>query len=230
MMTILKKKFTFLCIFLLVISGCDNKSTEATKLGFSSVQEMEEIHSKGWHTKAQYEDDAAKKLGFNSAAEMKIALEKQRVEKERLANEAILAEQKRKEMAAQCDYNLASVMYEYAFNRGRISGAVEAIGYHLAAAQTIDKMELEKDKQLGEKTVIQAAGIADYNGKQLPACIEKINLNLVNRSEGKRNTLCYMLGYIYDKEFGMYRKMKAAECKEFNIEEWKTSAGIVKLN
>ena len=65
-----KINFTVLCIFLLAFSGCDNKSTEATKLGFSSVQEMEEIHSKGWHTKAQYEDDAAKKLGFNSAAEM----------------------------------------------------------------------------------------------------------------------------------------------------------------
>jgi hypothetical protein len=229
-MKIFNINFTVLCIFLLALSGCDNKSTEATKLGFSSVQEMEEIHSKGWHTKAQYDNDAAKKLGFNSAAEMKVALEKQRVEKERIANEAILAEQKRKEMAAQCDYNLASVMYDYAFNRGRISGAVEAIGYHLAAAQTIERMELEKDKQLNERTIIQAAGIADYNGKQLPACIEKINLNLVNRSEGKRNTLCYMLGYIYDKEFGMYRKMKVAECKEFNIDEWKSSAGIISLN
>jgi hypothetical protein len=217
-------------VLMFAISGCDNKSSEAKKLGFSSVQEMEEIHSKGWHTKSQYEEDSARQLGYKSAADMKIALAREKQEKERLENEAKLAEQKRKEMAGQCQYNLASVMYDYAFNGSRISGAVEEIGFYLAAAKMVEKMELDKEKQINERTQIQAAGVADFNGRPIPACVEKLTLNLVNRFEGKRSQACYMLGYLYDKEFGMYRKMKVAECKEFDINAWKNSVGASQLN
>lgn len=52
----------------LLLTACGNaKDDEAKRLGFSSVSEMEEIQSKGWHTNAQYRADEtarAKRLGF----------------------------------------------------------------------------------------------------------------------------------------------------------------------
>lgn len=50
------------------LSACGNaREDEARRLGFTSVSEMEEIQSKGWHTNAQYradETERAKRLGF----------------------------------------------------------------------------------------------------------------------------------------------------------------------
>lgn len=50
------------------------KLLEAQRLGFTSVQEMKEIHSKGWHTKERYEEDLAKQQGYSSASEMRAAI------------------------------------------------------------------------------------------------------------------------------------------------------------
>lgn len=43
---------------LAVLNGCSGEAEEAKKLGFASVEEMKEIHAKGWHTKDQYLKDA----------------------------------------------------------------------------------------------------------------------------------------------------------------------------
>lgn len=40
-----------------LLYGCSGEADEAKKLGFSSVEEMKEIHAKGWHTKEKYEED-----------------------------------------------------------------------------------------------------------------------------------------------------------------------------
>ena len=65
---------------LMVLSGCSGEADEAKKLGFSSVEEMKEIHAKGWHTKERYEADSAKSAGFTSVAEWKIS-EKKKLQK-----------------------------------------------------------------------------------------------------------------------------------------------------
>ena len=56
------------------LSGCSNaKEDEAERLGFSSAEEMTEVHSKGWHTKAQYMADEgarAKRFGFVDVDEL----------------------------------------------------------------------------------------------------------------------------------------------------------------
>lgn len=61
----------FLCVSL---SACtDAKEEEAKRLGFSSYSELEDIHSKGWHTRAQYladETEKAKRLGFINMDEL----------------------------------------------------------------------------------------------------------------------------------------------------------------
>ena len=61
----------------LVICGCNSDADEAKILGFSSVQEMNNIQSQGWHTKERYlhdmnllEEKKAKELGFSSVKEM----------------------------------------------------------------------------------------------------------------------------------------------------------------
>jgi hypothetical protein len=62
---------------LVTLSGCGNaKEDEAERLGFSSVYEMERVHSKGWHTNAQYtsdETERAKRLGFIDMDELHAA-------------------------------------------------------------------------------------------------------------------------------------------------------------
>lgn len=67
---------------LLVLTACGGESGEAKKLGFASVDEMKELHAQGWHTKERYEEDAAKKLGYLSAAEWRAAEIKIKKEKE----------------------------------------------------------------------------------------------------------------------------------------------------
>lgn len=54
------KKIKFLknglsVISLALLTACGGESDEAKKLGFSSADEMKEIHAQGWHTKEQYE-------------------------------------------------------------------------------------------------------------------------------------------------------------------------------
>lgn len=58
----------------LLLAACSNaKEDEAERLGFSSALEMEQIHSKGWHTNAQYvadETERSKRLGFANMDEL----------------------------------------------------------------------------------------------------------------------------------------------------------------
>lgn len=58
----------------LALAGCSNAAEdEAKRLGFSSELEMEQVHSKGWHTNAQYradEGERAKRFGFTDIDEL----------------------------------------------------------------------------------------------------------------------------------------------------------------
>lgn len=92
-----KTKLGYMIVSLLalsLISGCSGESQEAKNLGFNSVDEMKEIHLKGWHSKNQYNEDLAKKRGFTSVDEMFAAdeREKQRLETARKAEQAALTE------------------------------------------------------------------------------------------------------------------------------------------
>ncbi len=52
-----------------LFKGQSKEEREAERLGFDDISEMQEIHKKGWHTKAQYladESARANKLGFSS--------------------------------------------------------------------------------------------------------------------------------------------------------------------
>lgn len=69
-----RKNFIILGICSFILASCGNASEEeAKRLGFSSKYEMEDVHSKGWHTNAQYRADEtarAKRLGFIDMEEL----------------------------------------------------------------------------------------------------------------------------------------------------------------
>ena len=56
---------SLLALFLVV--GCSGESQEAKNLGFNSVDEMKEIHKKGWHTKDKFEKDLQQTLEIGQA-------------------------------------------------------------------------------------------------------------------------------------------------------------------
>lgn len=68
------RTLALLAISSFALASCGNAAEEeAKRLGFSSVSEMEDVHSKGWHTNAQYladETERAKRLGFVNVDEL----------------------------------------------------------------------------------------------------------------------------------------------------------------
>jgi len=83
----MKRQLTLIAVLMTFFIACsafantaDIERLEAQRLGFTSVQEMKEIHSKGWHTKERYEEDLSKQRGYSSASEMRAALGKQKEE------------------------------------------------------------------------------------------------------------------------------------------------------
>lgn len=75
------KKHTNLLLMVFIVSatGCENQAQEeASRLGFSNIDEMKKIQAEGWHTKLRYEIDKkneadlqAKKRGFDNADDEK---------------------------------------------------------------------------------------------------------------------------------------------------------------
>jgi hypothetical protein len=47
----------FLLLLPIAILGCNAEDQEAHKLGFESVEQMKQVHAKGWHTRKKYEED-----------------------------------------------------------------------------------------------------------------------------------------------------------------------------
>lgn len=58
-----------------LLFGCSGEADEAKKLGFSSVDEMKEVQSKGWHTQQKYFEDNPQIA--NAAEEKRLNDEKQ---------------------------------------------------------------------------------------------------------------------------------------------------------
>lgn len=102
--------------FAMTIVGCSGQTDEAKKLGFSSLEEMKEIHGKGWHTKDRFEEDLAKQQGYSSAAIMRATLEKNKKNDEM----AQLAAKERDEKAKLAAEEIAMARKKYARSDGDI--------------------------------------------------------------------------------------------------------------
>jgi hypothetical protein len=94
-----------LLLFAAFVSRGDSKEeTEAKRLGFDSISEMERIHAEGWHTKAQYvadETSRAQRFGFKDIEELHEADDVGAANKEEYSR--YLREKERKEAQAQAD-------------------------------------------------------------------------------------------------------------------------------
>lgn len=227
-------KFVQMTVSLLVcvfITGCSGESQEAKNLGFDSLEEMKDIHKQGWHTKNQYNEDTARINGFSNYAEMKAFEEKKKIELEEKKKKTEQAAKNREKFSSACTYDLASVIYDYRYNGGRLSGATEIIGYYIQAVRMRDGADIEKKLQITEKKNVAHAGIATFQGRKVPACIEKVQLHFVNQLQGFRTNKCYALAYIYDGDFQMYRSMKSMECHEIdsNIDAWTKDANVSEI-
>jgi hypothetical protein len=62
------------------------------------------------------------------------------------------------------------------------------------------------------KTTASESGTAMHEGRKLPAAVVVVEMDLVNRSEGKYGRLCFVHAAIYDKEFGMWRGIRSIAC------------------
>ena len=214
---------------LIVIYGCSNDEDEAKKLGFSNAAEMKEIHSKGWHTKERYDEDMAIAAGYSSYSEMKKALEKKRLAEEEKVRQEALAAERRKNLAVKCTYDVPSIINSFAFSGGRIMPPLMIIGTTISATKMLERYELEEEKQNLERKQVLMAGSHDFEGRVLPACVEKLNLNYINRAEGKRKTGCFQIAYVADAEFKMVRNISTFACEDSDselkkwVEEYKIS-------
>lgn len=98
---------------LVVLNGCSGEADEAKKLGFASVEEMKEIHAKGWHTKQRHvedeakrrakereQEDEAKRQGYKSVAEAREAMiEKEKEEQAKASLKQLKANIKERQLS-----------------------------------------------------------------------------------------------------------------------------------
>jgi hypothetical protein len=122
----------------------------------------------------------------------------------------------------QCAYDVPNIIYNYAFNGTRVQSPLYPISIRLSIEQIQGHNVLEQEKQISEAKEIIKTGTANFQSRQLPACVEKINLNLINRSEGTRSKLCFNIAYLNDSEFKVVRNIRVFECDsaESEIKNW----------
>ena len=218
---------------------------DAKKQGFANFEEMKKRNSQGYKTvqEVQAAQKKASSLGFDSIEEMldltakgfknkkefTIAEEK-RLEEERLAE---IRKQEQAEVASfaeKCSGKLQTDVWSFAFNKGRLSTAQLLIGTTISI-NNMDGFTLSESDMLSGKNQLVMAGIGSFQGKAIPACIEKVELKFTNRVRGERKTVCFMQAYQDDHEFQMLRGISVFDCKDMDeeIPKWVESRGIKKL-
>ena len=110
-----------------------------------------------------------------------------------------------------CDMNLATSVWYAAFDKGKWSGADLIIGTTIAANK-LAGFELDEKEVRGQSKAVLDVGAGKFKEKPIPACLEKVDLNFVNRSAGERKTVCFAKAYLNDNEFQMYRAIKVMDC------------------
>ena len=112
---------------------------------------------------------------------------------------------------SDCDMNLATSVWYAAFSKGKFTGPELIIGTTIAANK-LAGFELDEKEVRGQSKIVVDVGTAMFKDKPVAACLEKVDLNFVNRSAGERKTACFAEAYINDQEFKMFRALKVMEC------------------
>jgi uncharacterized protein YecT (DUF1311 family) len=118
---------------------------------------------------------------------------------------------------SECDKNLTTSIWSAAFNKGEYSRGQLMIGLSIAANKLSD-FELDEKELLNQKNIVLDVGVGQFNGKPIPACLEKVDLNYVNRLKGERKSECFAEAYLNDKEFGMFRSIRVMKCEDIEAE------------
>jgi len=150
--------------------------------------------------------------------------EKQRLAKITKQKQTALDEERKKfsnleqKISPLCNYNAAEQIYNYVFFGQRIQQPILDILISIMKQQGLDL-----DKSKAKKTTqLVMIGYGKNENRELPACIEKIILPLINASEAQRQNECYMVAYLSDHKFRKTRQIKTFSCKNSasEIENW----------
>jgi uncharacterized protein YecT (DUF1311 family) len=118
---------------------------------------------------------------------------------------------------SDCDMKLATSVWYAAFDKGTYSPAERIIGLTIAANK-LTGYELDEKELRGQSNTVLEVGAGKFKEKSIPACLEKVDLNFTNRSQGERKKDCFAAAYTSDKEFGMFRDIKIMKCEDIDIE------------
>jgi hypothetical protein len=124
---------------------------------------------------------------------------------------------------SDCDMKLTTAIWYVPFDKGTYSKAELLIGSTIAAYK-LSGFELDEKELRYQSNVVLDVGTGQFKEKAIPACVEKVDLHFVNRSQGERKTECFAEAYTNDKEFGMFRNIKVMRCDELDTEmpKWMT--------
>ena len=100
------------------------------------------------------------------------------------------------------------------------------VAIHYGIGFLVDKESLQSKEQ-----DVFKAGVGKFEGRILPACVEKLNLTFINGAEAKEKTNCYALYYLYDKKFKYFRGVELTSCNDIEktLPEWSSKAGVTEL-
>lgn len=115
----------------------------------------------------------------------------------------------------ECNLGLKTSVWYAEFEGGKYSNAELIIASSIAANRLQGYLLDERELRNQSNKVIKK-GFAKYNNRNLPACVEKIELNYVNSEAGERRRECFIMGYISDKEFKIFRKLQVMHCENPN--------------
>ena len=139
--------------------------------------------------------------------------EKASIEARAVAKKSADIERQKAVKAAVCQLNVARSIESYLYENGRISPAIDIIGFTIQAERMQSGFDVDRQSTNFDKNVVKTSS-ASYEGRHVTACLEHVELSLVNRSAGKRGSVCFDTAYLADNEFSMSRNIKVMDCAE----------------
>lgn len=125
----------------------------------------------------------------------------------------------------QCDFDTGKRFANY-LKGSNIPNSLMIIGIDNAMDNRIGN-SLDSSKK-NFATEIVNVGEAQFNGRSILACQEKLTVYKINKSKGEKETACFSVVYMYDKEFETYRGIDSFFCSDDDkkIPDWVNSNSV----
>ena len=180
--------------------------------------------------RAKAEEEDAKRLeAYKKTPAYK--KEQQELAKKKLQEELIAKKEQELEakrvakLKDQCDLN-AGKRFSDLLNGAPIINSLMIIGMDNAIDKQVGN-SLDSTKNNFNSQIINV-GQSQNSGKSYIACQERLTVYKVNRSKGERQSSCFSIVYLSDKEFDMYRGIESFYCSddEKKIPAWIRSNSV----